>query len=475
MVGKETPKGGQALVELALIIPIFLLLIAGAIDLGRLFYAYVAITDASKEGALYGATNPSCQTQADCGNPLNVVWHVQSEAGNLTDANGNPLNPTIACLTPDGGAAAVPSECTPGDTYQVGVSYVFKLITPILGSLFNGRIVLHAQANATVLNATPDPIPGLSVTKTVLDPDTNVYVRTPSVDPKTGQPTDLEFTVGDTVDYQITVRNTGGTALTGVTFNDDAGSDGWPKSTADCQRPKGWLAVGESYRCRYSQVAKKAQTGSTNTVTIGADGIASVQDVAIIDVVASPAHLAVGKDVSVYRNEMPFGFLDNLTVGWSSGAQPTVWYRLRVTNDGGRPATRVSVSDSFGQLPSDCDSLPSTLDPGDSWACFYSRTFDGPGNYGNTATFKSKQTGPVRVDASVKVQTCSAPALVVPNLVEDAEGNVHTVGEARSIWFDAGFLGQFKPSGKDGKDVDRQSLDPFTCRPASSNMSVTPK
>ena len=40
---------GQSLVELALILPIFLLLIAGAVDLGRLFYAYVAIVDASKD------------------------------------------------------------------------------------------------------------------------------------------------------------------------------------------------------------------------------------------------------------------------------------------------------------------------------------------------------------------------------------------------------------------------------------------
>ena len=51
---------GQSVVEFALILPIFLILIAGAIDLGRLFYAYVAITNASKEGALYGASNPLC-------------------------------------------------------------------------------------------------------------------------------------------------------------------------------------------------------------------------------------------------------------------------------------------------------------------------------------------------------------------------------------------------------------------------------
>ena len=97
---------GQSLVELALILPIFLLLISGAVDLGRLFYAYVAIVDASKEGALFGATNPQCGTQAQCGDPMNVVWHVRSEAGGLKDAAGNELTPTVSCLSPGSAKAA---------------------------------------------------------------------------------------------------------------------------------------------------------------------------------------------------------------------------------------------------------------------------------------------------------------------------------------------------------------------------------
>ena len=73
------------MVEFALVLPIMLLLLAAAIDLGRLFYAYVAVENAAKEGAFFGARNPLCDdgVNSNCGNPNNVLWHVANEAPNL--------------------------------------------------------------------------------------------------------------------------------------------------------------------------------------------------------------------------------------------------------------------------------------------------------------------------------------------------------------------------------------------------------
>ena len=45
------PSRGQALVELALILPVFLVLFAAALDLGRLYYSQITIHNAAKEGA----------------------------------------------------------------------------------------------------------------------------------------------------------------------------------------------------------------------------------------------------------------------------------------------------------------------------------------------------------------------------------------------------------------------------------------
>lgn len=48
----------QALVEYALMLPILLLLVMGTMDLGRLFYTKMVLTNAAREGANYLAYSP---------------------------------------------------------------------------------------------------------------------------------------------------------------------------------------------------------------------------------------------------------------------------------------------------------------------------------------------------------------------------------------------------------------------------------
>ena len=50
---------GQAIVELALILPVMLVLVAGAIDLGRVFYSTITLANAAREGVLEAAADPT--------------------------------------------------------------------------------------------------------------------------------------------------------------------------------------------------------------------------------------------------------------------------------------------------------------------------------------------------------------------------------------------------------------------------------
>ena len=50
---------GQSLIEFALLLPVLLLLVAGAIDLGRAFYSQITITNAAREGALEASVSPT--------------------------------------------------------------------------------------------------------------------------------------------------------------------------------------------------------------------------------------------------------------------------------------------------------------------------------------------------------------------------------------------------------------------------------
>src|SRR5439155_13550803 len=47
---------GQAFVELALVLPVLLVLFSAALDLGRLYYSQITINNAAKEGALEAAS-----------------------------------------------------------------------------------------------------------------------------------------------------------------------------------------------------------------------------------------------------------------------------------------------------------------------------------------------------------------------------------------------------------------------------------
>jgi Flp pilus assembly protein TadG len=67
---------GQSLVEMALTLPILLLILSGLIDLGRVYFTYVALEDVVGEAALYLSINPDC-IKADpalpkCADPNNA-------------------------------------------------------------------------------------------------------------------------------------------------------------------------------------------------------------------------------------------------------------------------------------------------------------------------------------------------------------------------------------------------------------------
>lgn len=59
--GKESTSPGQSLVEMALVLVILVLILAGLADLGRALNAYIVITNAAREGARYGAGHPTDQ------------------------------------------------------------------------------------------------------------------------------------------------------------------------------------------------------------------------------------------------------------------------------------------------------------------------------------------------------------------------------------------------------------------------------
>jgi Flp pilus assembly protein TadG len=76
---KVTEEIGQALVELALILPMFLLLLLGAVAVGRLAYASIEVGNAARAGASYAAQNHT--TASDT---TNISLAATQQAPNIT-------------------------------------------------------------------------------------------------------------------------------------------------------------------------------------------------------------------------------------------------------------------------------------------------------------------------------------------------------------------------------------------------------
>jgi len=108
------PRRGVAASELALILPLFVMLFVIAVDFGRVFYVEYIVINAARCGAIYGSTNPACADDA-----AGIQQKVLAEA---TD-----LDPKLMQITSIPVADESGNPCV-----DVTVDYPFKMVTSYL-------------------------------------------------------------------------------------------------------------------------------------------------------------------------------------------------------------------------------------------------------------------------------------------------------------------------------------------------------
>ncbi|MBI3160061.1 MAG: pilus assembly protein [Chloroflexi bacterium] len=109
---------GQSLVELAVSMVLIMTLLAGAVDIGRIFYTYVSILDASQEGAVYAAIEPG------------VDADIIARATNSSTAPIDLRNDPNVSVTVSPVAA---SRCA-GAQATVAVTYNYTFTMPFVGT-----------------------------------------------------------------------------------------------------------------------------------------------------------------------------------------------------------------------------------------------------------------------------------------------------------------------------------------------------
>ncbi len=167
---------GQALVELALVTPILVLLFAAALDLGRIFYSDITITNAAREGALEASKNPtSWQANSPCSKTTNrVMCRVVNEASG-----------SFVTVVPADVAMSCAPSCTAalGNIVTVSVNGHFSLITPILAAFTGGQDITLSSTASAQIETTPTFSAAATATPTPTPTPTPAPTATPTATP----------------------------------------------------------------------------------------------------------------------------------------------------------------------------------------------------------------------------------------------------------------------------------------------------
>ncbi len=144
---RSDAERGQSLVEFALAMPMLLIMLLGTLDVGRMYFTFIAIQNAAGEGALYAAINPKCIHASDgpeCADPNNAEYRAKHES----PAGAVDWQRITIEIEP-----ADRSGLREGDPIAIVVRYDYDILTPIVSPLFeDGRLRLTARAVQDVLD-----------------------------------------------------------------------------------------------------------------------------------------------------------------------------------------------------------------------------------------------------------------------------------------------------------------------------------
>jgi Flp pilus assembly protein TadG len=147
---REQPRG-QSFVEFALILPVFLVIMSAAVDLGRMAYARVTIANVAREASFQAAQTPTsylagqpCTSGSE--NDNKVICRA------ILESTGS-----VITVTPADVALTCSPDCTEsmGNTVTVTVTGRFSLLTPVMSVFFGGSTITFNSASTNQIKALP--------------------------------------------------------------------------------------------------------------------------------------------------------------------------------------------------------------------------------------------------------------------------------------------------------------------------------
>ena len=141
-IGPRRSEGGQAIVELALTLPLLLLVVMGIFDFGFMFQRYEVVTNAAREGARVGVLQASGYTTGDAAQ--RALQYMDVGGLNVpTRGCGGALAPGTRCASAAVSSVtitgSVPAKTVNQITVAVEYDHQYSFVGPIM-NLFGGSL-----------------------------------------------------------------------------------------------------------------------------------------------------------------------------------------------------------------------------------------------------------------------------------------------------------------------------------------------
>ncbi len=279
---------GQAIVEFALILPVFLLVLLIAVDFGRLYFSLIGIHNAAREGAAFAAESPT--------DLVSIDTHARQETSSQAQRGESAITVSATCTTASGATMACSQASGgigPGNLITVKVAEQFSFLTPFMNVFFNDDFKMAASSTAGVLGYAA---PGTGTPPGPCPPPAADFV--------------VSITSGTTIfaDPTSSTPNSGVCNISGYTWLWGDGGDDVGSATGDAHT---YLLAG-TYTIRLTVTNQAGPASRVRSVTVPAGP-------------PPPTCTAPKASFTYVKNDKTYAFTDTTTVTDPVGCPVSDW------------------------------------------------------------------------------------------------------------------------------------------------------
>jgi Flp pilus assembly protein TadG len=145
---------GQSMVEYAMVVALFFLVIFAVMDYGWLMFAKLNVQQAVDDGGRYASTGQ----ETGSGNRIaSIIQQIQNEiaipgvnASNVSICSTPPASITASCYNPANPSGTIGAAGGPGYTVTISLTSSLPLMTPGLSKLFTGGVFTFTSSTTFV-------------------------------------------------------------------------------------------------------------------------------------------------------------------------------------------------------------------------------------------------------------------------------------------------------------------------------------